>query len=45
MIYELCKKLIALGKTEGLEDKLDVYLLNNRITSEQYNELIVLIRE
>ena len=38
--YILCKKLIQIGKTEGLSDKLDVFLLNNRLTNEQYNELL-----
>lgn len=45
MTYQLCKRLIESGKTFGLMDKLDVFLLNNRITEEQYNELIKLINQ
>lgn len=45
MTYHLCKRLIEAGKTFGLVDKLDVFLLNNRITEEQYNELISLMNE
>ena len=40
--YALCKKLIAAGKYDkaDLKSKLDVFLLANRITSEQYTELV-----
>lgn len=43
MIYQICKKLIQMNKTDGLMDKIDVYYLANRITKEQYEELISLI--
>lgn len=41
MIYSLCKKQITSGNYVygDMLNKLDVYLLGNRITSEQYNEL------
>lgn len=45
--YGLCKKIIAKGnfnKTELL-DKLDVLLFANRITDEQYKELVSMIGE
>ena len=45
MTYKLCLKLIALGRTEGLADKLDVYLAADRITAEQYEELMRLLSE
>lgn len=45
MTYTLCKKLIALGKTDGLADKLDVYFAAGRLTAEQYKELIELVKE
>ena len=41
--YILCKRVIKNGAYESVEDmqiKLDVFLLNNRITQDQYNELI-----
>ncbi len=41
MTYEYCKKIILSGgydKTQML-DKLDVFLLADRITREQYEEL------
>lgn len=49
MTYTLCKKLIeiteykSLTQKEEMQVKLDVFLLNNRITQEQYNELTDLL--
>lgn len=43
MTYKLCKQLIALGRTKGLQDKLDAYLAADRITSKQYKELVSLL--
>ena len=45
MIYKLCKKLILSGnfEKENMQNKLDVYLLCNRITQDQYEELAALI--
>lgn len=44
--YILCKRVIE-NKTYGTKEemlvKFDVFLLNNRITQEQYNELIDLL--
>ena len=43
MTYKLCKILAAKGKLAA--EMLDVYLAAERITSEQYIELIGLIKE
>lgn len=42
MIYTLCKKVIESGNYdyESMLNKLDVYLLGNRITTEQYTDLV-----
>lgn len=40
MTYKLCLKLIAIGKTDGLADKVDVYYAAGRLTDEQYTDLI-----
>lgn len=45
MIYELCKKLIEMKKTDGLQEKIDVYYLSNRLTKEQYEELTELLKD
>lgn len=44
--YALCKKVIengAYGSKEDMLIKLDVFLLNNRITQDEYNELVSLL--
>ena len=43
--YENMKKVIAGGKKpkEELLNISDVFFMNNRITTEQYNELVTLI--
>lgn len=49
MTYRLCKTVILKEKANGTLDvqdmtqKLDVFLLNDRITEAQYNELIALM--
>lgn len=46
MTYVFCKKVIDNGRYGTKEEmmiKLDVFLLNNRITQEQYNELVALL--
>ena len=45
MTYKLCKKVITNGNYEknDMQKKLDVFLLCNRITEEQYKELVDLM--
>lgn len=45
MTYKYCKSILANGNyvKEEFIDKLDVFLLANRITKEQYQELIDLV--
>ena len=45
MTYTYCKSIIERGNYDAQEmkDKLDVFLLNNRITDEQYTELTQMI--
>lgn len=42
MTYGYCKKIIANGNYDknDMLDKLDVFLLAERITRDEYNELI-----
>lgn len=44
-MYNVCKKIILNGNydKEDMLKKLDLYLLKNRITNEQYEELIQMI--
>lgn len=45
MTYTYCKSIIERGSydAEEMRDKLDVFLLADRITQEQYKELTALI--
>lgn len=48
MTYTYCKKVInkgTYGTKESMMDKLDVFLLNNRITQEEYNKLVSQLEE
>ena len=38
-VYNLCKLLIDRGRTDGLLEKMDVYLAADRLTPEEYNTL------
>lgn len=44
-MYNVCKKLILSGNYDKADmvKKLDIYLLKDRITEEQYNELMRLM--
>lgn len=44
-VFNLCKLLITKGRTTGLQDKMDVYLAADRLTTEEYNELVALMAE
>ena len=46
--YIFCKKVISnrtYGTKEEMMIKLDVFLLNNRIVQEEYNELVDLLAQ
>ena len=42
-VSNLCKLLIARGRTDGLNDKMDAYLANDRLTVEEYNSLTAML--
>ena len=44
-VFNLCKVLINKGRTTGLKDKMDTYLAADRLTTEEYNELVALMAE
>lgn len=44
-VFNLCKRLIERGRTDGLLDKMDAYLANDRLTVEEYNELVAMMVE
>lgn len=47
MTYKLCKQLIENSNydKDDMLVKLDVFLLNNRISQEEYGELVALLED
>ncbi len=45
MLYRTIKRMIERGQTEDLMDKLDIFYLGNRITKEEYEELVALLKQ
>lgn len=43
MLCETIRRLIEKKKTDGLAEKLDIFLLHNRITKAEYEELSALL--
>ena len=42
-VYNLCKLLIDRGRTDGLQDKMDVYLAADRLPPAEYQEVAGLL--
>ena len=45
MLYRTLKRMIELGNTDGMAEKLDVFYAADKITKEQYTELVSLLGE
>ena len=43
MLYRTLKRLIELGRTEGLAEKLDVFYATGKLTEAEYMELTGLL--
>lgn len=42
-VFNLCKLLIERDRTDGIQEKMDVYLAADRLTPEEYQELAGLL--
>lgn len=40
MLYRALKRTIERRQIEGMEEKLDIFLASNKITAEEYTELM-----
>lgn len=40
MLYRTLKRMIEREQFEGMEEKLDIFLASNKITAEEYTELM-----
>lgn len=45
MLYRTLKRLIELGRTDGLEEKIDIFFAAGKITEDQYNELVEMLKK
>ncbi len=43
MLYRILKRMIERGDIEGMENKLDVFYASDKITEEEYTELISML--
>ena len=43
MLYRTLKRMIERGQVEGMVEKLDIFYAADKITQEQYNELVALL--
>ena len=41
--FNLCKKLIEVGKGDIVNANIDIYFANNRLTAEEYEALMALL--
>lgn len=41
--FNLCKKLIQIGKADIVNANIDLYLANDRLTAEEYGELMEML--
>ena len=44
-VFNLCKALISRGRTDGLIDKMDAFLAADRLTVDEYNEIVAMLDE
>ena len=40
MLYRTLKRMIERKQTQGMEEKLDIFLAASKITAEEYTELM-----
>lgn len=43
MLYRTLKRMIEKGQIDGMAEKLDIFMAANKITIEQYEELIAML--
>lgn len=43
MLYRTLKRMIERGHVEGMAEKLDIFYAADKITGEQYTELVAML--
>jgi len=44
MLYRTLKRMIERGQTEGIETKLDIFFAADKLSEEEYQELVGMLR-
>lgn len=45
MLYRTLKRMIERGQTNGIEPKIDIFFAAGKLTEEEYNELIGMLKK
>lgn len=45
MLYRTLKRMIERGNLNGMKDKLDIFYAADKITKENYTELVNMLKE
>ena len=43
MLFRTLKRMIRKGRTEGLEEKIDLFFALGKLTKDEYDELIAML--
>ncbi len=44
MLYRALKRMIERGQTQGMETKLDIFFAADKLTEEEYTELLAMLK-
>lgn len=44
-LYQVIKRMIERGQTEGLESKIDIFYAADKLTSKEYGELTAMLHD
>lgn len=45
MLYRTLKRMIEKGLTEGIAEKIDIFFAANKLTADEYNELMSMLNQ
>ena len=45
MLYRTIKRMIEKGLTEGIAEKIDIFFAANKLTADEYNELMSMLNQ
>jgi hypothetical protein len=45
MLFRTLKRMIERGNTDGIGEKIDIFFAADKLTTEEYNELMILLND